>query len=134
MFSRLMITAMLFCGLAVPAARASHTWDLALNGGWMRVLIDYDLPTQSVYARIAPTQPGGSSADIAECVLIDRGSFFLLQGTITSGTFKVGISHREFTVGDHFFLFLSKYTSDVMLVLVDQMSVSDSFAIKLTYF
>jgi len=134
MFSRLMITAMLFCGLAVPAARAAHSWDVALNGGWFRVLIDYDLQNQTVFSRITPTQPGGTSCDIAECVLIDRGSFFVLQGPITSGTFKVGISHREFTVGDRFFLFISKYTSDVTIVLVDQISVSDFFTTTLTYF
>jgi hypothetical protein len=129
-----MMIAMILAGLAVPAAKAAHSWDVALDGGWMRVLIDYDLQNHTVFARLNDTRPGGNTADVAECVLIDRGPFLVLQGQITSGTFKIGVGGLEFTAGDLFFLFIGKYTSEITLVLVDQMSVSQMYTTTLTYF
>jgi hypothetical protein len=43
-----------------------------------------------------------------------------LQGVISSGTFKVGMGDNlKFTVGDRFYLWISPYTGENLLVLVN---------------
>lgn len=134
MSRRIIILAALLGLALIPVAKAGR-WDVALNGGWMRCLLDVDQVNQTIASRIyEPASMGSNLADVESLILIDAGANYLLQGTITKGTFHIGMGKKQYTVGDRFFLFVSKYTDNVLLILVDQMSVSDNWSTPLTYF
>jgi len=120
MWSRLCIITSLLTVLVLPSRSAvgNSRWDVGFNGGWMRVLIDVDTQQQALTAKVYQAAPGGNSILIENLVLIQSPENYLMQGTVTSGTFKVGLGKVQFTVGDHFYLWVSRYTGDVMLVLV----------------
>ena len=63
---------------------------------------------------------GGSWIKIDNVIVIQRGESHLLQGIVSSGTFKVGLGDNlKFTVGDRFYLWISHYTDKNLLVLVN---------------
>lgn len=105
-------------GAFVQPASAARTWDVALDGGWMRCLIDVDETNHSLDAKIYPLQLGQPSAMAENLALIDTGLNYVLQGPITSGSFKIGLGKLEFVVGDQFVLTVGKYTGEITLMLM----------------
>ena len=116
MYARTMLLALAVITMAVPKASAGR-WDFAFDGGWMRVLIDVDQAHNTLAAKVYQASPGGSFVLVEGLTLINAGDRFVLQGPITSGTFKVGLGGIQFTTGDFFTLTVFKNGVDVNLVL-----------------
>ncbi|MFO0983912.1 MAG: hypothetical protein U1E76_19690 [Planctomycetota bacterium] len=96
---------------------------MAFNGGWIRCLLDIDAQNQSVTAKIYDvSKMGNNGVMIDNVVVIDRGANYLLQGTITQGTLKIGMGNVQYTAGDRFYLWVAKYTDDIMLLFVHDAS------------
>jgi hypothetical protein len=119
MFGRIGLTIIAILSLATSPAVAGR-WDIAFDGGFMRCVIDLDAQNSTVAAKVYDAKPGGTYAIAEDLIVVNAADmYYLVQGTITSGDFKVGMGELHFTVGDRFYLLVSKYSDDILLVLVN---------------
>jgi hypothetical protein len=122
MLSRICLIATAVLSLTTATAFAGR-WDVAFDGGWMRVVLDLDAQNSNVAARVYQAAPGGNLVNIDNVVVANYTENYVLQGTISSGTFQVGLGGEVFTTGDRFYLLFSKFTGEVMLILVHDASL-----------
>ena len=122
MLKRISLIALAVVSLTTSSAFAGR-WDVAFDGGWMRCLLDLDAQNSTVAARVYDCRPGGNLATIENVVVANYPENYVLQGTITSGTFTVGLGGLKFSTGDRFYMFLSKFTGEVLLVLAHDQSL-----------
>jgi hypothetical protein len=130
MLKRISLIALAVVSLTTSSAFAGR-WDVALDGGWMRCLLDLDAQNSTVAARVYDTRPGGNLATIEDVVVANYPENYVLQGTITSGTFTIGMGGMSFGVGDRFYLFLSKFTGEILLVLAHDQTLFYSISLSL---
>ena len=118
MLSRITLIAIAVLSLCTGSAFAGR-WDVAYDGGWMRCLLDLDAQNSNVVAKVYDTRPGAGVIMIDKIVVANYAENYVLQGTISSGTFPVGMGKRlNFGIGDRFILVISKFTGETMLFLV----------------
>ena len=131
MLKRISLIALAVVSLTTSSAFAGR-WDVALDGGWMRCLLDLDAQNSTVAARVYDARPGGNLVTIDSVVVANYDENYVLQGEISSGTFTVGLGGKSFTTGDRFYLLLSKFTGEIMLILVHDQA--NYWATSLTLF
>jgi hypothetical protein len=126
MFRRISLIAMTVFSLATSEAMAGR-WDVAFDGGFMRVVLDLNTP---MAIKVYEATPGGSSAIAENLTVIQLGNQIVLRGVITSGDFKVGLGGLHFTIGDHIYFFMpaleayqpeqASIKRDIVLVMVNE--------------
>ena len=122
MLSRICLMATAVLSLTSATAFAGR-WDVGFDGGWMRVVLDLDAQNSNVVARVYQAAPGGNAVNIDNVVVANYSENYVLQGTISSGAFQVGLGSVIFTTGDRFYLLVSKFTGEVLLILVHDASM-----------
>lgn len=131
MRNRISLIAIMILSLVTTTAQAAR-WDIAFDGGFVRCNVDINAENSTVAAKLYYTAPGGDVIIAENMVLANYDENYVIQGTITTGTFHVGLGSLQFTVGDRFYLFVSKYTEEVLLLLVHDSSTY--WVRKLHYF
>src|SRR5262245_18077136 len=121
MLSRICLIALTVLSLGTTTAYASR-WDVAFNGGWFRVALDLDAANSNVAAHVYEATPGGDQIYIDQVVVANYTENYVLQGTISRGSFTIGLGGMEFTTGDRFYLLVSKFTGELCFILVHDAS------------